>query len=244
MDYEKIYLNITNNAKPRKKAKGLENHHIVPSSCGGSNDKSNRVYLTTREHLICHLLLVKIYKHNPVFRKKMIYALWWMIKTRNKISGVRVTSHAYASARKQFSEENPNKCVERKKKFIENHKAGVYHYDYSRVSETLKDTLGKLSKEQMSARMKASALSGDQEKRRHSIKKGKASHFLLITKDGVNITFWSYDDVPNITGYKYDQILYRIKKYNGVLPNGAVVRYITKYRGNDGNIGKIRNISI
>lgn len=244
MNYESIYLNITNNAKLRKKSKGLENHHIIPSSCGGSNEKSNRVYLTTREHLVCHLLLVKIYKDNPTFRKKMIYALWWMVKTRNKISGVRVTSHAYATARKQFSEENPNKCTKRKQKFIENHKAGLYQYDYEKVSKTLKNTLGKLSAEQMADRMKSSALSGNQERRRQSIRKGKASYFLLTTKDGIEMKFWSYDDVPSITGYKYNQILYRIKKYNGILPNGSIVSYITKYRGNDENIGRKRNNSV
>jgi hypothetical protein len=244
MNYEKIYYTIIDNARLRKKMPGFEKHHIIPGSCGGTNDISNLVYLTTREHLVCHMLLVRIYKDNQIFRKKMIYALWWMTKTRNKIGGVRVTSHAYAHARKQFSENNPNKCVERKQKFIENHKAGLYQYDYSKVSKTLKDTLRKLSKEQMAARMKASALSSDQEKRGQSIRKGKASYFLLINKDGATINFWSYDDVLTITGYKYNQILYRIKKYNGVLSNGSVVSYITKYRGNDGNIGKIRNINI
>jgi len=244
MNYEKIYHNIINNARSRKKDPMFERHHIVPSSCGGTNDQSNLVYLTTREHLICHLLLIKIYKDNSVFRKKMIYALWWMAKTRTKINGCRITSRTYEFAREEFRKNNPNKCNERRKRFIENHKAGKYKYDYEKVSRSLKSTLGKLTKEEMYERMKSSALSCDQEKRGNSIKRGKASHFCLINIDNTNLEFWSYDDVKSITGYDYNQILYRIKKCNGKMPNGSTIKYISKYKGNDGNIGRKRNNSI
>jgi len=244
MNYEKIYHNIINNASTRKKGPGIEKHHIVPRSCGGSDDKSNLVYLTTREHLICHLLLVKIYKNNSVFRKKMIYALWWMAKTRNCVNNCRITSRTYALAREEFIRNNPNNCEERKKRFTENHKAGKYKYNYKKVGQTLKETLQKLSKEEMIERMRSSALSCDHKKRRDSIRKGKASHFCLTNIDNTNVEFWSYDDVKTITGYDYGQILYRIKKYNGKMPNGSTIKYISKYRGNDGNIGRKRNNSI
>ena len=39
----------------------MEKHHIVPKSEGGSDDPSNLVNLTAREHYIAHLLLAKIY---------------------------------------------------------------------------------------------------------------------------------------------------------------------------------------
>jgi hypothetical protein len=55
--------------------------------------------------------------------------------------------------------------------------------------------------------MKASALSCNQEHRIDSIRKGKASQFLIITKDGIEIKFWSYENVLSITGYKYKKIL-------------------------------------
>lgn len=39
----------------------IETHHILPRSLGGSNDKSNLVNLTLREHYFIHELTVKIY---------------------------------------------------------------------------------------------------------------------------------------------------------------------------------------
>lgn len=42
----------------------MEVHHIVPKSVGGSNEKSNLVVFTGKEHFIAHLLLTKIYPDN------------------------------------------------------------------------------------------------------------------------------------------------------------------------------------
>lgn len=51
----------------------VEEHHILPSCIGGNNNKDNLVFLTPEEHVIAHLLLVKIY-NNP----ELIYAANWM----------------------------------------------------------------------------------------------------------------------------------------------------------------------
>jgi len=241
MNYEKIYFSIIENSKFKTKDIGLEKHHILPKSCGGTNDEFNLVYLTTREHFICHLLLVKMYKNNPTFRKKMIYALWWMAKTRSGYNSYVVTSHAYAEARKRYIDENPNKCEERKRRFSENHKLGKYQYDYNKVSNTLKNTLSKLSKEEMHVRMKASVGQCDQKTRGNMIRKGKGSQMQLTKMDGSIIKFWSYEQVMFITGYTYDHIKYKIKKCNGQLNDGSVVKYVTKYTGNDKSAGRKRN---
>lgn len=39
-----------------------ERHHIIPRSLGGSNDTSNLIYLTGRQHLLAHWLLSKIHQ--------------------------------------------------------------------------------------------------------------------------------------------------------------------------------------
>lgn len=41
-----------------------EIHHIIPISLGGTNDTSNLVLLTYREHIIAHMLLMRIYPNN------------------------------------------------------------------------------------------------------------------------------------------------------------------------------------
>ena len=71
-----------------------ESHHIIPKALGGSNDTSNLVWLTAREHFIAHLLLAKIHggsmwlaanimlsKH--VVKSSRLYAL---VKSQNSIN--------------------------------------------------------------------------------------------------------------------------------------------------------------
>ena len=53
-----------------------EKHHIIPKSLGGSNNKSNLIYLTAKEHYICHLLLIRITQNDKVAYKKMLCALF------------------------------------------------------------------------------------------------------------------------------------------------------------------------
>ena len=66
MNYQATYNAIIAKAKIRNTLKGgsivVESHHIIPSHCGGSNHKENKVNLTLREHYLCHLLLEKIYR--------------------------------------------------------------------------------------------------------------------------------------------------------------------------------------
>lgn len=62
MDYQAIYEQLIQKAVNRERPEGyLERHHIKPKSLGGSNESSNIVPLTAREHFIAHLLLAKIY---------------------------------------------------------------------------------------------------------------------------------------------------------------------------------------
>lgn len=76
MNYERLYNNIIANANTglRRKYRGTyyERHHIVPRSLGGTDEKSNLVLLTAKEHFVCHHLLHKMYG-GP-----MTYAFWYM----------------------------------------------------------------------------------------------------------------------------------------------------------------------
>lgn len=89
--YTKTYYSIINTRKHRtkqdKKNMLLEEHHIIPECCfidrkrkgpkgflsGNPNSKDNIVFLTPKEHFICHLLLVKMTSGS--LKGKMSYSL-------------------------------------------------------------------------------------------------------------------------------------------------------------------------
>lgn len=60
-----------------------ESHHIIPRSCGGDNSKNNIRRITTRAHLLCHLLLPKMLLHETHI-KSMVYARRFMIDLHHK----------------------------------------------------------------------------------------------------------------------------------------------------------------
>lgn len=228
MDYHTIYNNIVAVAQLREK--GNERHHIVPKSLGGSDNVENLVYLTYREHYICHKLLVKMHPRGKIARKKMVYALWWMSKTR--ADNTRITSYDYATARRLFIENMPTKQLSHKERFRKKHAAGEYNYDYVIVSESMKLYLNRLTNKEISARMKKSTGTCDHKARGFAIAKGKSSKYEIISENN-SITAWTYEDVKAITGYTNAQLRYRIQRRGGNLPDGRKVRYLERYTGND-----------
>jgi len=61
MNYKLHYEKLIERARNRKLQGYKEEHHIIPRSMGGTDDKDNLVNLTAREHFVAHILLVKIY---------------------------------------------------------------------------------------------------------------------------------------------------------------------------------------
>ena len=96
--YTNWYYNIVN-YRQQFAADNGEYHHIVPKCLGGSNKKDNTVYLTDREHYICHRLLVKI--TSGVAQQKMWLAVDCFTKSIQDRPGVRVNSRVVAEARAQ-----------------------------------------------------------------------------------------------------------------------------------------------
>lgn len=76
-----------------------EVHHIVPKAEGGSDDKTNLVKLSAREHYIAHLLLARIYND-----RKMWGALCMMAQCRNSNRKYKVNSRLYAAGRLRFNQ--------------------------------------------------------------------------------------------------------------------------------------------
>ena len=78
MNYKKVYNSLITKRKTCKFEGYTETHHILPKSLGGTNDRSNLVQLTAREHFIAHLLLVKMYTPGTIEWIKMQKALMLM----------------------------------------------------------------------------------------------------------------------------------------------------------------------
>lgn len=76
----------------------FEGHHFLPKSFGGSNDKTNIIRLTTRQHFIAHWMLWKAYMN-----QSMNYAFWMMTRPNKNHSErtSRMNSRTYATLRKQ-----------------------------------------------------------------------------------------------------------------------------------------------
>lgn len=95
------YLNWYNNIIQYRQNNPLiegyrEEHHIIPKSLGGSNMKNNLIYLTAREHYICHMLLVEIYRNDQQSYLKML-AAFMMMKSRG------INSKIYEKYRLEYS---------------------------------------------------------------------------------------------------------------------------------------------
>jgi len=71
--YADWYYSIINKAITRNLTKEVEQHHIIPKSLNGLNNKTNLVPLTYREHFIVHLLLIKMVADKDVY--KMVQAI-------------------------------------------------------------------------------------------------------------------------------------------------------------------------
>ena len=95
--YSKIYQNFIKQCKIRKTLATdfYEIHHILPKSIGGSDEESNLIKLTPREHFFAHLLLSRMFTGDE--KIKMTHALGMMsgINRKKKI----INSRQYELAR-------------------------------------------------------------------------------------------------------------------------------------------------
>ena len=97
MNYEKIYNQLIERARAENRQKYnvlyFEQHHILPKSLGGTNEKQNLVLLTGKEHFIAHKLLCEIYPDND----KLHYALWRMMnpQSKNHVRNYNISSREY-----------------------------------------------------------------------------------------------------------------------------------------------------
>lgn len=116
MDYLKHYNSLISKGKNRNLSQGIytENHHIVPKSEGGSDELTNIVRLTAREHFLAHWLLYRMDPDNT----KRAHSFWRMCRGRGKVlpaNWITVSSRVYEEARLAHSKAISKQLKGRKK---------------------------------------------------------------------------------------------------------------------------------
>ena len=145
--YQKWYDQLISRARTRTIEGYVERHHIVPKSLGGTDEESNLVKLTAREHVIAHMLLPRFVEN----KKPMWHALWCMVNT----NGIKVNSRLYEQAKIEFRsictgiKRSPETCAK-----IRAVRAGKKHSSETRDKMRAAQTGKKLSSETR-ARMSA-----------------------------------------------------------------------------------------
>lgn len=92
--YKKWYDQLIEFRRTNILEANFETHHIIPKSLGGSNEKSNLVRLTYREHYVAHLLLTKFVENKQDYIK-MCWAVHRLAFSRKEL----FTSREYEIAR-------------------------------------------------------------------------------------------------------------------------------------------------
>lgn len=103
MNYKRTYNSIVENRINTPFIGYTENHHILPKSLGGSDDKTNIGRLSAKEHFICHHLLVGIHKNNVANRAKMVKAFMNMLWCRSNNQERYITSREFSQLREEFA---------------------------------------------------------------------------------------------------------------------------------------------
>ena len=80
MDHQVHYAKLMKRGS-RLRRGYIEKHHVLPRCLGGTNKKSNIVYLTPEEHYVAHQLLVKMYPGHT----GLVYAAFMMTWSNERL---------------------------------------------------------------------------------------------------------------------------------------------------------------
>lgn len=172
--YYKTYVRLIESRRLMKRDGYLEAHHIIPRSLGGSNEISNVINLTAREHLITHLLLPRFLLGSEKW--KMCFALNFLVHGNKKHRKIALTARQYQYVKEQTTLANksyprPSMTAETKKKISEGNKGKLLG---RKISDERKEKIktGMTAEVRSVIREKAIGRKRSQE----SIEKSAASH--------------------------------------------------------------------
>jgi len=105
--YTKWYYSIINNRLSSLAEGYTERHHIIPKSLGGTNDDTNLVALTAREHYLCHLLLLRMTTGTDHTKMLRAFNAFKMSSRKNPRN---LTARQYDTIRRTTAE-LPGSCI-------------------------------------------------------------------------------------------------------------------------------------
>jgi NUMOD3 motif len=129
MDYSRHYNLLIDRARNRLPEDGVyyEKHHIVPRSIGGSDYYYNCILLTPEEHLVAHLLLVKIHPSEG----SLVRAAHMMLNRSNKIFGWLRRRHAILESERRTGSTLTETHKRKIGKSVSGHKNGMFGKKHS-----------------------------------------------------------------------------------------------------------------
>lgn len=125
MNYLRIYHELCKDAQQNPKLDSYkELHHIKPLCMGGTDEKSNLVKLTAKQHFIAHWLLYKAYK-----TPKLAYAWYAMCRIGKGQSPRRINSRYF-----KLAKENRARVLSENSKGSNNNFFGKHHSTDTRAT--------------------------------------------------------------------------------------------------------------
>jgi hypothetical protein len=125
--YYRYYTKICERAKTRRLEGYGENHHILPKSLGGLNEKTNIVRLTAREHYIAHLCLVRCTE--GVSHKKMLHAARYLIPRISKRT--KTNGRLYEQIKTELAQELTKQVIPQEMRVRISQSLKVYYQTHS-----------------------------------------------------------------------------------------------------------------
>jgi hypothetical protein len=230
MDYKKIYESFILNRMSKTIVGYSEKHHIIPKSLNGTNEKTNIIKLSARDHYFAHCCLARIYGGS------MWKALHLMGHTQKNIHGAELFSKG-----RMLEIARVNASLERSKYMKIAWKNGTVNgrKNYNPVSDE--------TKQKQSKALKGRKISKDSiKKRRDTIKQNakKIKFINLITNEiflGSAFEFRIYTEisqsyVSQLTTGKVEVAKNWVIYGNQNKPRGNRDKKIKIFKHKDGNV--------
>jgi hypothetical protein len=104
MNYQWHYDRLISTRKERIREESVyyENHHVIMKSMGGTDEESNIVFLTPREHFLAHWLLWRIHRNRQTAFAFNTFCEMFKGKNHSKRT-LKISSRSYQEAREAYS---------------------------------------------------------------------------------------------------------------------------------------------